>query len=51
MCKNIIYAKPAFKVGLVCSTLGAQRTPSYTTWKSQHLMLSQAYAQGESTGF
>lgn len=45
MYKSIIYAKPAFKRGLVCSSAGAQRTEFYTTWRSRCLMLSQAYAQ------
>lgn len=28
----------------LCSAAGAQRLESFTTWKSQHVMLSQAYA-------
>lgn len=31
--KNIVYAKPAFEMGLLCSPAGAQRTEFYTTWK------------------
>lgn len=42
--KSIIYAQPAFKMGLLCSPAGAQGAEFYTTWKMP--FASQAYAWG-----